>query len=80
MVVASSDFEPNNWLNLLAIPDPDEDEDEELELDDEPSKLPPPQPDRAELAITTRTIPAVRFKRLPAIVLPLHPLIQRGAL
>lgn len=78
MVVASSDFEPNNWLNLLAMPDPEEDD--ELELDDDPSKLPPPQPDRAELAITTRTIPAVRFKRLPAIVLPLHPLIQRVAL
>ena len=56
------------------------DDDEEPELDDAPNKLPPPQPDRAELAIMTSAIPAARFKELPAIMFPMDPQDERGAL
>jgi hypothetical protein len=63
-VLASCDFEPNNWLNLLPIDEPDE----ELP-DDEPNMLPPPQPASAALAATTSAATAARFKRLsPAII------------
>jgi hypothetical protein len=78
VVVASWEFEPNNWLNLLVMLEPDDDA--EPALDEEPSRLPPPQPDRAELAITISAIPAACFKRLPDIMLLLDPLNQRGAL
>jgi hypothetical protein len=74
VVVASCEFEPNNWLNLLAIPEPED----EPGLDEEPNMLPPPQPDKAEPATTTSAIPAARFKSLPAIVLPLDPKIRDG--
>jgi len=63
-VVASCDFEPNNWLNLLPI--------DELvdELPDEPpNMLPPPQPDSAVLAATASAAIAARFNRLPPAII-----------
>ncbi|MFX8581925.1 hypothetical protein ABTM27_20940, partial [Acinetobacter baumannii] len=43
-VLASCDFEPNSWLNLLPN---DEPVDELLPDDEPPNMLPPPQPDSA---------------------------------
>jgi hypothetical protein len=63
-VLASCEFEPNNWLNLLPIDEPVD------ELPDEPpNMLPPPQPDNAVLAATASTATAARFKRLPPTII-----------
>ncbi len=64
-VLASCDFEPNNWLNLL----PNDEPDDELPLDDEPNMLPPPHPDSAAPAATASAATTARFKRLPPAII-----------
>ena len=65
-VVASCDFEPNSWLNLLPI---ELDEPVDELPDDPPNMLPPPQPDSAVLAATASAAIAARFKRLPPAIM-----------
>ena len=73
-MLASCEFEPNNWLNLLPIDEPVD----ELP-DDPPNMLPPPQPDSAVPAATASAAIAARFKRLPpAIIASSWPKDRKG--
>jgi len=57
-VLASSDFEPNNWLNRLPIEEPDD------APPDEPNMLPPPHPDSMAPVATASTAIVPRVKRV----------------